>query len=450
MNVAHPALPDQPSVGVRSRLNGFFVVGGADMLFSGIRSPVIVLTIVSALASANAAAEELESRPYRVLVSVAFDNDVSLSEAYRRTVLRNLAEAIDYGYGSMWDARIVENGWLSPASRRGVERLTLDGISRRVNASRWDKVFLMTISTVGARYDVCGRQWDVTTRSIGRSLSAATHERADVAGTAGEVVAWLFQPILSVERVEGKTVILRVQAGRYTPADRNAAQIQPGDLIQPFFRYLDDKLVVQRIQFLPWSYLIADTVDGGRVKCRLVSGLRSPLGGGRRRSVEMMAMRIRPRFASTRLRLLPANNQGKPLAGYNVDVVAKRYANDEAKGETLKLVTDRQGLVEVPRTNGGPLVWLYIRSGKLLLSRVPFVPGLVEAASIELPDDSIRLAVEGATDLLTNRLVDTVARRAVLMARARILARAGGLEERRETIGTAQTVCRALKTTKTN
>lgn len=382
--------------------------------------------ILSSTISREVQADEtFESQPYRVLVSVAFDNDAALSRDYRRAALQNLADVIDRSYGSMWQADVVENGWLFPASSVGLHRATLDHFKSQVDTTRFDKAFLVTVEMAGSRYDVSGRQWDTATRTIGPVVSAETFDRRDVGATAADVIRRIFQPVLTVERVEGNTVILRVQAGRHSPADSSAAQIRPGDVIQPFFRYLDEKLVVRSIQALPWTYLIADSVDGGRVKCSLVSGLRSPLSSSRRRSVDVVALRVRPHFDSTRLKLVPRRNRSKPLIGYSVEAVAKRFANDKPKGEPLKWVTDRRGAVDIPTMTDGPLVWLYIRSGESLLSRVPFVPGIDQTVTIELPDDSIRLAVEGDTELLMIRLVDTVARRAVLIARARILAREG-------------------------
>jgi hypothetical protein len=383
---------------------------------------VILSTTVSRDVQAD---EKFESEPYRVLVSVAFDNDAGLSRDYRLATLQDLTDVIDRSYGSMWQVDVVENGWLFPASDVGLQRVTLEHFKSQVITAQYDKAFLLTIEMAGSRLSVSGRQWDAATRSVGPIGSAETFDRRDLAATAADVIDRMFQPVLTVERVEGNKVTLRMQAGRHSPADPKAAQVQPGDVIQPFFRYLDDKLAVRRIQTLPWTYLIADSIDGGRVKCSLVSGLRSPLSSSRRRSVDVIALRVRPHFDSTRLKLVPQGIPSKPLIGYSVEAVEKRNANDKPKGDPLKQVTDRRGAVDIPTMTDGPLLWLYIRSGESLLSRVPFVPGIVQTETIQLPDDSIRLAVEGNTDLLMIRLVDTVARRAVLIARARILAREG-------------------------
>src|SRR5262249_8986761 len=67
-----------------------------------------------------------------------------------------------------------------------------------------------------------------------------------------------------------------------------------------------------------------------------------------------------------------------------------------------------------------------VRSGQALLARVPFLPGIRERDLLELPDDSLRLETEGSVALLQAELVDTVARRAVLISLARSRAKTNG------------------------
>ena len=96
-----------------------------------------------------------------------------------------------------------------------------------------------------------------------------------------------------------------------------------------------------------------------------------------------------------------------------------------AKPEPLRLWTDRRGSVTIPIIEQYPLVRLYVRSGKSLLARVPFVPGIASEVTLQLPDDSLRLGVEGQIEILEGDLIETVARRAVYMALARVYARGG-------------------------
>ena len=63
-------------------------------------------------------------------------------------------------------------------------------------------------------------------------------------------------------------------------------------------------------------------------------------------------------------------------------------------------------MVTLQVKEGLPTVWLYVYSGKALLARVPYAPGLRPVETVELPDDSIRLRVEGELDLATSTTKD--------------------------------------------
>jgi hypothetical protein len=114
------------------------------------------------------------------------------------------------------------------------------------------------------------------------------------------------------------------------------------------------------------------------------------------------------------------------LGGIEVEVLSEIHSGQEqtpaAAVETPRiLVTDRNGQVTLAGATQ-PLekpLWLFVRSGQNLLARVPIVPGIRADEVLELPDDTLRLEVEGQVAQLQSELVDTVARRAVVAAMAR-------------------------------
>lgn len=210
---------------------------------------------------------------------------------------------------------------------------------------------------------------------------------------------------------------------------------------------------------IPWSYLLVESSDRGRGECSIHTGLRAPVGKNNKR-VEYWAIGVRPAFTETRIRLTPHNNPTKPLIGYQVNVyeremvpapqaspevakpasdqkpapAAKTSEKAESEEEpkkpagpqfvtqfnkVLELVTDRRGRVGVPLNPEKPLIWLYVSSGGNLLGRFPFIPGVAQAITAELPDDALRLQIESQLELLRAELIDSVARRALLIARAK-------------------------------
>jgi hypothetical protein len=365
----------------------------------------------------------VERQPYRVKISFAFFADAALPARFRRQLLERIAASIDRIYGGMWTLDVVENRELAPADAIGLSRLPADRSSNDFTPGDYDKVFFLALKVRGARYFVYGREWDSAAQRLGSLQSSDTYQRRAIAHTAAKLVERLFRPVLTIENVSQENAGLRLHAGAFPARDPQAAQLQPGDLIVPFFRYLDRQQRLQKIQFLPWTYLIVEGIERGYVTCAIISGLRSPLGTRRTRRVEMMGLKLRPRDESTQLQLVQRGSTSTQLSGCRVDVVAKTFRREQAQAQPLSLLADRRGTVRVPFNAKQPLVWLYVKSGTAILARVPFVPGVRRVETIELSDDSTRLAVEGEIEMLKSRLVDTVAQRALLLGRARAQAR---------------------------
>jgi hypothetical protein len=62
---------------------------------------------------------------------------------------------------------------------------------------------------------------------------------------------------------------------------------------------------------------------------------------------------------------------------------------------------------------------LFIKHGGQLLAKLPVVPGAEPEIVVPLPDDDMRLEAEARLAAMREELVDVVARRNILMARAR-------------------------------
>ncbi len=319
--------------------------------------------------------------------------------------------------------------WLSPAGAEGLRRLTADTLpdgvksSDRVAVVAWDRLGSKTVATI--------RTWDALSRRLGPTISAETFDPRSAGALAADLVLRQFQPGLSIDAVADNAVTLTLQAGEYPTGDPDRPQVRPGDLLQPIFRYLDRGQAVRRIDIVPFTYLVVESVDGPKVGARLITALRAPLGTNRRRGVELWAIGIRPELPGSVLRLTPRGAPDRPLAGcrvlasHNAPGAAKPEGDDApAEPPPRRLMTDRSGRLTIP-CDAEPLVWLAVLSGDLVLARVPFVPGLDANVSLELPDDSIRLLAERDIDLLKGRLVEAVARRAILVGRIRSQAKLG-------------------------
>jgi hypothetical protein len=117
---------------------------------------------------------------------------------------------------------------------------------------------------------------------------------------------------------------------------------------------------------------------------------------------------------------------GVPLAGRIVEIRNEPFQpgkEEQKPAETL--LTDRSGSVTLAVAPDRSVAWITVKSGDATLMRLPVAPGLERSVTLPLGDDQRRLGAEGRLSILTGELIETVAKRATLLASARNNARAG-------------------------
>ena len=157
--------------------------------------------------------------------------------------------------------------------------------------------------------------------------------------------------------------------------------------------------------------------------------MKTPLGSFKRRRMELRALALKPYTDQTTLTLVPKRNRTRPLVGYLVAVYdeipppppelkpGEEPSEDLPEREKPDVYrSDRFGNVTIPVDPNKPLQWIFIRSGSALLAKFPLVAGAEQQMTVECPDDTIRLDVEGQIVLLQSRLVDTIAKQAMVKA----------------------------------
>jgi hypothetical protein len=183
----------------------------------------------------------------------------------------------------------------------------------------------------------------------------------------------------------------------------------------------DAPVRVEDVTSVPASY-----TDNGHVKGVLISHGLVPFGG-RARSVQQIALRQRPAATKSRVRLVLQSRPDRPLICFRVDRVSKLRQTDVNEAPGVRMLSDRNGDIEIEVDPQNPTFWLYVYSGSVLLARVPYAPGLIPRDTMKLPDDSVRLGVEGELYLLRDQLVDMVAQKAVYMSIAKKSAAEGNV-----------------------
>jgi hypothetical protein len=135
--------------------------------------------------------------------------------------------------------------------------------------------------------------------------------------------------------------------------------------------------------------------------------------------VQQIALRQRPAATKSHVKLVLQARPDRPLICYRVDQVAKLRHTDTNETPGVRVLTDRNGELEIALIHKIRLSGCTSTVAARLLARVPYAPGLLPMDTIKLPDDGLRLGVEGELYLFRDALVDTVAQKAVLMSLAK-------------------------------
>jgi hypothetical protein len=387
-------------------------------------------------------------RPYRIRIELAFASDCRLTDFDRRQIFTRLPQIIERSAGEKWEltvlkpgdntAGIFENAWLTLPTSAGLNRLSAAQVLQQYSTQAFDKLFLLTVESAGIGYQIAGREFDIDSQQLGPLVEQTTYARPFLAETSFQILRDLFSAVVTIEAVEGDQAIVSEQGSQYLTPDPAIGTLRKRDFFVPFFRYLNRDREVKDIQMIPWTYLILEEVDRKHARCSISSGLRGILSSSRRR-VEMQAIRVVPRFPETELALVPRGTSTQSYAGMRVQIsplnpqevrqlqVAAQKESEETGKKvsfekeyiTEELLTNREGTITVKADPSDPLIWLYVRSGKALVANVPYIPGIAPRTAIQVPDDRIRLGVEGELAVLNGELIEEVASLSMQMSRIR-------------------------------
>ena len=401
-------------------------------------------------------------KAYRVVVEVGFDGIATQKPALRQSFVDQIRKGLDRMYGAAWNAQVEESPWLIPGGKERLHRLTAEALLLRYPESSAQKVVLIGIEECDGTFQISCREFDTRVQEMSPVLTEQTGEEQNVANVATRLARDSFRPVLLFSKltVAGGELEFLLQAGELTVPDPTAAFIREGDVLRTFLRQMErrnpDQLrVLQRLDLCyvrvtgfndelradvtspedkPVSVegVTRDTSavyhDSGHVRGVLISHGPVPYGGAGR-SVQQMALRQRPAATKSRVKLVLQTRIDRPLICFRVDKVSKLRHTDSNDAASERVLSDRNGELEIEVDPANPTFWLYVYSGSSLLARVPYAPGLLPQDTIKLPDDGLRLGVEGELYLFRDALVDTVAQKAVLMSLAKKASTEGKLEE---------------------
>ncbi|HEY4309785.1 MAG TPA: hypothetical protein VGN12_10075 [Pirellulales bacterium] len=383
------------------------------------------LSFLLGVARSAAAAEATESlwelTPYNVRVMIGLTPQADHVGARLSEAIERRAWAI---VGGRWTCTAeVANGAVREAIVYDFETMKADQALPAAGEDG-DKVMLVRIAFRDGGYEISVRDFDVRTQLFSATVTDRVMHRAMLPDAILRTLLAAFAPLTRVEEVTGDKVTLRLRAAAVPTRDPAVETSFDKSIFRPVVRLRSGK--TQRVQPIDWSYLIVESVEGSRLRTKLVTGLHTPLVNKRRGRAEQLALFVHPPSGDTTLQLRTADKQERPLSGYQI------YSHPVDSKETLLLgSTDVRGNLRIEPDDGALRV-LLVKSGGVIMARLPVLPGLTPTLLAQVPDDQLRLQVEGVINGFQEELVDQIARRQALITRIRSRIRAGKMDQARQ------------------
>ena len=372
------------------------------------------ILFVAVLASSASAQSVWELTPYRIRLLVAMQPTAELNSRLQADLEGSLLGRFETVVGAAWDVS-TDSQAVSPQLRHSIVD-DIGAVTAHLlppGCDEFDKIVLLAVTPGPTGYRVAAREFDVHTQVFGTVAERQVAQTAKLCDASFDAVWQAFAPLARIASSKGKDVHLRLRAGGLSMRDDALKFLKMGDVFRPMVRYIDREGKLRRVIEVPWTFMVVDKIEERGFHCTLHSGMHSPLSGRRRGRVEQLALAVRPAGKSTRLTLKSRVEPHQPLCAY--EVLARL---PDSKKTTPLGRTDAKGTVEIPAIDS-PLRILVVKSGGVLLARLPIVPGLSDSLTAEVPDVDQRLEMEGFVTGIQEELVDIVTRREVLMVRAR-------------------------------
>ena len=389
--------------------------------FSDCFPRAVFLAVLSSLVisrPASLAAEALgwDFQPYRIQAALAIDLPGGLVEEMSEEIPRYLDERARSAIGPLWsfDVKVVAG-----VTRQLVltQVATLSAAPPADLPAGGDKLLLLVVRGTPGGYELIAREYD---RFIERWGMPVRGECGQLQSLPEHFFALVWQAVAPLAQFEvdpndANRVLLKPRGGALPRGSGTPSWAESGDVFLPILRRTSrgGALVDDGIRPVPWTYIEALQNEDGTIVGRVHSASRRPFGARRQGRVEQLAIGLRADPAPTIVRFHSRTTAEKPLVGYEV------YAQNAGEDALTRVgVSDRHGTLSI--SPGKTRVqFLLVKSGGQLLAKLPIVPGADAEVAVPLPDDDVRLVAEARLAALREDLIDVVARRNILMARAR-------------------------------
>ena len=374
--------------------------------------PFLVLS-VAVIASEPA----WEESPYRVRIYV-----LQTEHRLPRDFVRTVYERCTVFWRTYWTVHIEE-----PAFELR-ERLRTEFAASAELPKDWeklDKIFVADFSSEKMEL----REFDTATRWLGEKRSFPLGSDSKLDDVLVQGLHEVFSPLGRVEQSGADYATLLLRGKNLRPPATSIRQ----DIFLPFVQSLDRSAKLTKVERIPWTVLIAERQESESfgLRCRVESGVQAPLHGRRRGQIGIYALAVPTPPTPTQLQFAARSaamlKSIDTLPSYSVferipDEKNTVFLGRTAVDGTFLLEPTAERLVRL----------LQVRDNTALIAQFPIVRGVEPTAKIPVPDDVVRLEAEAALLGIQEEMIDQVARRDILVLRAKKLEGQGEVQQLRD------------------
>lgn len=367
-----------------------------------------------------------EVSPYRIQITVRYET----SAVWQARLSTELSEYIErrahVAYGPLWKLSF-EQMPAAVASKPSDQLVEMNDEQLAALRRNVDKLVGLVVSESKLGFEIAVQEYDCLLELWGPVRIARTRDPNAIGELAFSSIQTAFTPLATFQviRETPDRVELRFRGAKLPRGTRETSLVSPGQVLQPVLRRIDrdGQPVENGIQAVPWTYFSVDSMEGELPTATIVSHAASPLGVRQRGRVDQVARLVTPSDRDTRLRLHARDDPSQPLAGFRV------YQRDAgAEDQAFIGKTDDEGSIAIAPGNT-PIQIAFVQSSGQWIAKIPLVPGADGLVQAPLADDRKRLEAEAKLVGIREELIDLVARRNILAARARAKLRANDIDE---------------------
>jgi hypothetical protein len=376
----------------------------------------IAAALLYTLSPARANQPTWDFAPYHIQIIIAIDAPGGTAEHLSRELPEHIQRRIESALVPLWSCE-VHCATGAEQARAFADAAASSDPQPPDFPPEKDKRILASIRWTPDSFKLTAREFDRFVQRWSVPIRRESRQEAALPDQLFALIWQTFSPVAQIDfdAADPKTVKLKLRGASLPRAADIPLWIKPGDVFLPFVRRTarGGELEKNGIRIIPWTYIEASEVNGNTISGRIESANRRPFAGRRQGRVEQFAIGLRGDPDITTLRLQSRSAEAKPLADYEV------FSQKPGEESLARIgLSDSTGRLRIPPGKTS-VQFILVKHGQRLLARFPMVAGNKPDLDIRLPDDGARLSAEAYLAAVREDLIDVVAQRNILIARAR-------------------------------